>query len=242
MELLKIRKALESIMKEETKNEFEIIRNATKFESGRSREGYAGKTKAGKWVAVSAELTEREKASAKNLQEQKQKLRAKVLKAKAKELAKQFAKLAEIEAAEIPHGLELSLDWTNSRTWGANARGTMWTYCKQRGCKRFEGSRTTGCGYDKHSTAAASCLNQEAGILRAIYEKLNKQPAAKIKTILNGGDARDVFGYGLHFWKICRPFEGGVGISSTLGVLQGLGYKQIAGSSGKNYDYYKLEA
>ena len=69
----------------------------------------------------------------------------------------------------------------------------------------------------------------------------DKQNLKYIKGALKGADVRGVFGYGLHFYKICGAFDGGVGIKCHVNILEKLNYKCLAQHDSKYNDYLKFE-
>jgi len=94
-----------------------------------------------------------------------------------------------------------------------------------------------GCGYDKESTAVANCLNKIPQLMKALYEKKNKEykPTNK-ESDLN----RNIFGYGSGY-GIFPNFEGGVGTSCYPDIFKAIGFKFSKTASGKTFDVYTIE-
>lgn len=235
MEFLKIKKVLNSIYNEEIKENLKAIKNAKKlhFNEWGDSEYTTTEDKNGNKYRVKARLTEIQ--TQKPIKEQKEILIKKYLKQAEKEQEKQIKRLEQIEQATQPKEIEISINWKRSQMWGYNPTAQLWAG------EYIEGSSVGGCGYDKKSTAAAQVFNQCNGILNAVYNKLNKQNLKYIKHALKGGDTRGVFGYGLHFCKICGAFSGGVGIQSHINILEGLNYKLIAEHNSEYNNYLKFE-
>ena len=92
----------------------------------------------------------------------------------------------------------------------------MWGYCpKGNDNYGHSTSSITGCGYCKESTATAQLLNQNETIMKRLYKAKNKKATAKNNDLLGYGS-----GYG-----ILPSFEGGVGVSCHVRILEKLGYK-----------------
>lgn len=136
---------------------------------------------------------------------------------KQKELNDQLEKLKNVENAhdKLPNDLVLTINFYKSNTWG---------YCPK-GSDNYghETSSITGCGYCKESTATAQLLNQNFPILKKLYKAKNKKASAKNNDFLGYGS-----GYG-----ILPNFEGGVGVSCHVEILESLGYK-VTLSGNKN--------
>lgn len=76
-----------------------------------------------------------------------------------------------------------------------------------------------GCGYDKESAALGAVLNKQPGILHLLYaakeSAINNDTFESNKTTLGYGSGYDVL----------PAFEGGVGVSCHLSILEYVGYK-----------------
>lgn len=136
---------------------------------------------------------------------------------KQKELNDQLEKLENVNNAhdKLPNDLVLIINFYKSNTWG---------YCPK-GSDNYghETSSITGCGYCKESTATAQLLNQNYPILRKLYKAKNKKANEENNDLLGYGS-----GYG-----ILPSFEGGVGVSCHVRILELLGYK-VTLSGNKN--------
>ena len=79
-----------------------------------------------------------------------------------------------------------------------------------------------GWGYDKESAALGAVLNKQPGILHLLY-------AAKESAINNGTfeSNRTTLGYGSGY-DVLPAFEGGVGVSCHLSILEDVGYKETS--------------
>ena len=152
---------------------------------------------------------------------------------------KQLKKLAHLETLEDINISEIRIvtRWIRSRTWGANPH-TEITIWGNNYCETFTGS-ASGCGYDKYSSAVAEALNKCEHIIK-LFCDIKERKIAKVRDFDTNSDNRRIFGYGAGYGVI-PAFEGGVGISSTLGVLKSLGFKSVASYSGKMEDFVMLE-
>lgn len=154
-----------------------------------------------------------------------------------KEYNKHLAAVEEMERVDfIPDRLEMSIDWTASRTWGSNPCARLWAI----GCGYHESRSVGGCGYDKRSTAAAEALEQNINIKALAFALLNSYNLAFIYKVLKSyTDTREVFGYGLHFGRVYCNFGAGCGMSSVVNELEHLGYKcEAQHEPQRGSDYY----
>lgn len=142
--------------------------------------------------------------------------RAKVVKKLQREVEVELSrKLAKVEDAKrdgsegLPNPVIIRIDWTRNRTWGATAKASD-NY-------GHVSDVASGCGYDKASTALAGVLNQIPQIMYRLYREADKA----IKT---GTKYRQAIGYGSGY-SVLPYFEGGVGVSSHVQILERLGYK-----------------
>ena len=135
-----------------------------------------------------------------------------------KNLNNELEKLEHINSAsdKLPNDLVLTINFFKSATWG---------YCP-RGNDNYGHSTSSisGCGYCKESTATAQLLNQNEIIMKKLYKAKNKKSNCDKKN-------NDVLGYGSGY-GILPQFEGGVGVSSHVRILESLGYKVT--TSGNN--------
>jgi hypothetical protein len=122
----------------------------------------------------------------------------------------------------------ITIEWRPSRMWRSNPRAFT--------NFGFEGSSIGGCGYDKRSAATAEALNSDLRIIKLL--------AAKKEDALAAGDVREnreVLGYGSGY-GIIPHFEGGVGVESHRGIIEGLGLKWQCVTDTKNTDVYAIIA
>lgn len=146
--------------------------------------------------------------------------RAKVLKKieaeASRRLARELDKIAGVlefsnnnGGPALPRPVVVQIHWTRNRTWGATAKASD-NY-------GHTGEVASGCGYDKQSTALASVLNMHPLIMRRLY-------AAADKLAGKQENYRKEIGYGAGY-SVLPYFEGGVGVSSHVQILERLGYK-----------------
>lgn len=145
--------------------------------------------------------------------------RKKALKAIDKKLIKRLTKslkeLNEImEAEPLPNHLIISVEWKKSKMWGWNPKAYD-NYNK-------ESESISGCGYDKLSTATSQILNQHPILIKEMIQKLENEVLESDKRDRNT-IYREVLGYGAGY-GIIPHFEGGVGVSCHLRILERLGY------------------
>ena len=133
--------------------------------------------------------------------------------------------------------VKITMEWKNSRMWGANPTAEAWySYKDAEGnhCSNYVKSGSIGgCGYDKGSTAVAQCLNQINEVLKPLFAKKDKA----MKT--DKRDNRDLLGYGSGYGILPR-IEGGVGVSCYPKIFEGIGYKFATTASGKMFDAYSI--
>ena len=143
------------------------------------------------------------------------------------------AKFERIENTTPASVFDICLYWSYGSAYGAQAVAKVETDIDSAG-----GNKTSGCGYDKRSTAAASALNYSDSILCAVLQTVEKLPQSKIYKMLSDNDGvRDALGYGLYFSPLPR-FDGGVGMSSIDSILKNCGYVRNTYSESKYCDVY----
>ena len=79
-----------------------------------------------------------------------------------KATAERLQKLADVEAAELPQVINISVEWHRSAMWGYNPSATV-----AADYRRTYG-KASGCGYDKEAAAGAEALDANAEALRVI--------------------------------------------------------------------------
>lgn len=126
------------------------------------------------------------------------------------------AELAEadaIENAEEVREFSISVEWANSRMWGANPNATI-----RVGYDEFISGSISGSGYDKESTAIAVAFNQSEKLRGILYK--------------NRGKIADKYG-----WDYCDySLSGGVGSECFWRIFESCGYEVKHVASGKTYD------
>lgn len=135
-----------------------------------------------------------------------------------KRLAANIKYIDRIAAAECPTMCKIEITYTKGGAYGAQAYAELWT-----GCGYYKGKRTSGCGYDKASTAAAYALNESPEIIRVLFEREEKRLSKREKPT-----RREFIGYGCfdlyESGYILPHFDGGIGISSTIEILRAIGF------------------
>lgn len=237
MEYIKIKKVLEQITKEEEKNELKRIKNTVKTNFAVCGDFTEITTKDGEKRFLTKKLTLLQQQ--KTLAEQKQILSNNTQKTHKKLLDSYFNKLDAISNADVIENFSISVDWSKGGVYGRQASAELREQTKNN-YSYYESSKTSGCGYDKRSTATACVLNQSKPILKLILNKLEKQPQKTIRKYLTNYDCRDFLGYGLYL-KYLSFFQGGVGFSSHENILNNLGFKTVTRHETKNSDYYFFE-
>lgn len=155
--------------------------------------------------------------------------------AKRMEQAKEL--LDTVGSADDVQDIKISVDWTRSRTWGANPHASV--EIKTQGVDgnhwySYKGT-ASGCGYDKESTAIAEALNQSMAVLKLLYDAKEK---ALVGGEENATNNRATLGYGSGYGALPR-FEGGVGTNCFASILERLGFTWEHIAWGKSYDVYR---
>lgn len=189
-------------------------------------------------VFTKSTLTEREQT--KTPKEQREKLTLKEIKNIQKKYNNILNRLLYAEHGDTtaPEQVELSIDWAQSRTWGANPRARVWV----NGYGYAESERVGGCGYCKRSTAAANALGQIGQLKTIITALLNTYKTAEIVKILKKGynrGAATLGAYGFYFGGLAYGWGAGCGMSAISEELGNLGYKQLtAHEPNSGSDFY----
>lgn len=153
-------------------------------------------------------------------------IKKKVLKEKNKGLNEDLQKIGNVEKAEAPQYINISVEWRNCRTYGnlsAHANIII-------NGLSFTGF-ASGYGYDRESTAIADALNKSFSALKVLYTKKNNAFDKTNHQLLGYGSGYGVLPY----------FEGGVGTKCLLALFEKAGYKLITESHGKRFDCYNLK-
>jgi hypothetical protein len=150
-----------------------------------------------------------------------------------KSLNKQLQRIETIAAAKDVESVTINLDWKKSRTWGNNAKAEIRVSYSDNTCEYFESSRTSGCGYDKESTAISEALNQCNGVLKLLYKQKNK-----LKNFKQSNSS--TIGYGAGY-GILPQLEGGVGVSCMYKICESIGMQFESISHGRTFDVYQIK-
>lgn len=123
--------------------------------------------------------------------------------------------------------IEITVEWKKSSVWGLNPHAIVWTN------NGYRYGSASGCGYDKLSSAIASCLNEDYSILKRLYTEYEKILRKNKKA--NPHE----FNYGAGY--IYPYFEGGVGYSCFKGIFEKLGAKINKWNETKTSDFMYIE-
>jgi hypothetical protein len=125
----------------------------------------------------------------------------------------------------LPIYIEIEVEWSKNRTWGWCPRANMRWKDANGEWNHMDGSAyASGCGYDKHSTVLAECLNTFKNLRYAVRNKdFKKSP------------------YGIYKSDyIYCYFEGGVGAECYPRIMDWLGYDMKHVAHGKTYDKWVI--
>lgn len=236
----RVKKAIEILREQEKREKVADIKKID-FETMKPRPngyGYRWENDNGR-VYTKNTLTEREQT--KTAKEKREKLTAKEIKSIEKKYNGFFDRLERYENGDTtaPERIEMSINWTQSRTWGANPCARVWV----NGYGYAESERVTGCGYCKRSTAAADALEKIAQLKTIITALLNTYKTAEIVKILKSGynrGAATLGAYGFHFGGLVYGWGAGCGMSAIDEELRDLGYKQLTAHEPKSGDDFYL--
>lgn len=161
-----------------------------------------------------------------------------------RETIKKNDKLLRARDADEVKTVSISVDWKRSSTWGYNPTATVII----NGVHEYRGT-ASGCGYDKRTAAIAAALNQSIVILKMLYTTKEKALEAMKPEEIEAAKKGYCFGCEtnrafLHYgagYGVLPYFEGGVGMSSFLGVFEACGLKCTHSHETKTSDYYFFE-
>lgn len=148
-----------------------------------------------------------------------EKMKAKKARIEGKRTAQRLEKIARAEAAAVAQSVDISVEWSRSRTWGWNPHATV------RGWARVTTDSASGCGYDKESAAIAGAMNANPEIMRILYDHAEKGEAFPYSVITFAG---------------LPSFDGGCGVSCFRSVFEACGYEWREVASGKTYNAYTM--
>lgn len=147
------------------------------------------------------------------------KMKAKKAREEAKNTAKRLEALALAESCELPESVNISVEFTRSRTWGSIPHATV--TAEQR---RTFGT-ASGCGYDKESAAIAAAMNQHPAVMRILYDH---------------AESGENFPYSVRTFAWLPSFDGGCGVSCFQAVFEACGYSWRQVGNGKTYNAYTI--
>lgn len=147
------------------------------------------------------------------------KMKAKKAREEAKNTAKRLEALALAESCKLPESVNISVEFTRSRTWGSIPHATI--TAEQR---RTFGT-ASGCGYDKESAAIASAMNQNPEVMRILYDH---------------AESGEGFPYSVHTFAGLPSFDGGCGVSCFRSVFEACGYEWRQVGNGKTFNAYAI--
>lgn len=153
-----------------------------------------------------------------------------------KAIERKVDRIKTVFAAGELISVKISIEWKNSRTWGANPKGEAWATFKDENGNNsnyVQSGSISGCGYDKLSTAVAECLNQFNEVLKLLYTVKDAILATHNKK------NHEIFGYGSGY-GILPAIEGGVGISCYPEIFSKVGYNFRSVASGKTFDVFEI--
>lgn len=147
------------------------------------------------------------------------KMKAKKAREEAKNTAQRLEALALAESYKLPESVNISVEFTRSRTWGSIPHATI--TAEQR---RTFGT-ASGCGYDKESAAIASAMNQNPEVMRILYDH---------------AESGEGFPYSVHTFAGLPSFDGGCGVSCFRSVFEACGYEWRQVGNGKTFNAYAI--
>lgn len=137
-----------------------------------------------------------------------------------KATAERLQKLEEVEAAELPQVINITVEWHRSAMWGYNPSATVAAdYCRTYG-------KASGCGYDKESAAVSEALNANPEVMKIIYKYVDE-----------GG----TLPYGARVWAGLPSFASGCGVGCYSSIFEACGYEWRTVAIGKMFNCYIIE-
>lgn len=148
-----------------------------------------------------------------------------------KKLAKISERIDVVVGSKDLQSINISVEWSKSRMWGNNAQAEVRVIYKDFTTELFKGSKTSGCGYDKESTAISNAINQSNSFLKLLYKAKNKNPKKHNSNLIGYGS-----GYG-----VLPHIEGGTGVSCMYKICEALKLKFTHHTNGKTFDVYTIK-
>lgn len=140
-------------------------------------------------------------------------------------LAKRDAEWAGKKNQPNVQRLVISIEWSNSRTWGACPTASYEVYyANGKMSRKQNAAHASGCGYDKESTVVAQVFNMTC--LGMATKRLKSAAGKKSKP------------YGVYSTTSGVFFDGGIGMSCYRTIAEWLGGKMEHTSSSRNFDVY----
>lgn len=151
-----------------------------------------------------------------------------------KDIENDFLICDKIAAAPDLISVEITVEWKNNKTWGANPTATA-RILTANGWTRTTSRSIGGCGYDKGSTAVAEALNCCISVRKVLFDAAEKirrknKTAVMVDRVLPYGSGYSPMPY----------LEGGVGVSSYIDIFSVCGYEFKTIASGKMFDVYTI--
>ena len=175
------------------------------------------------------ELLKRVKISARGLKEDEsnyQEIIFKHYQKHAEQVKKEISDLLTDESIQPFKRVELSAEWTKSRTWGYCPTAEGWINNKHLGT-----ARASGCGYDKLSSVYNTLMKNDKSFKKAVIIQALKSKAQN-KTLAYSVQYNE---YGIYAWFSGR------GVEALRSILIWLGFKRenIKELEGKSYNYFE---
>ena len=148
-----------------------------------------------------------------------EKMTAKKAREEAKNTQKRIEKIEAAEAAHLPKNVNISVEFSSSRTWGYIPYATVTGYQ----CRTM--AKASGCGYDKESAAIAYAFNNNPEVMKILY---------------NHAEQGKKFPYSVHTFAGVPCFDGGCGVSCFYSVFDACGYEFKQVVSGHTFNAYTL--
>ena len=148
-----------------------------------------------------------------------EKMTAKKAREEKKNTQKRLEKIEAAEAAHLPENVNISVEFSSSRTWGYIPHATV------TGHQRRTTAKASGCGYDKESAAMAYAFNDNPEVMKILY---------------NHAEQGEAFPYSVHTFAGLPSFNGGCGVSCFRSVFEACGYEWRQVASGRTFNAYTL--
>lgn len=163
-----------------------------------------------------------------------EKLAKKETKSKAKQEAKELARINAEKNQKPVKWLKIIIEWKQSRTWGYCPRAYAEVSFKDNDFIRTENKYyASGCGYDKESTVIAEIFNEFLKYKLWLLTPEQRKGG-------NGSNDNGKAPYGIHVYSENNPhYGGGIGTNCYYDISKYIGGKFECLASGKTFDVYK---